>query len=68
MLYEIETGLKKGKIGDLQDRIAKAQKQVFVLVPNSAIKEKYANLVSEKVAVGTMRDLALSIQSVVRDR
>ena len=68
MLYEIETGLKKGKIGDLQDRIAKAQKQVFVLVPNPAIKEKYANLVSEKVAVGTMRDLALSIQSVVRDR
>jgi Cdc6-like AAA superfamily ATPase len=66
MLYEIETGLKKGKIGDLQDRIAKAQKRVFVLVPNSAIKERYAKLASERVVVGTMRDLALSIQPSVR--
>jgi len=66
MLYEIETGLKKGKISDLQDRIAKAQKRVFVLVPNSAIKERYAKLASERVVVGTMRDFALSIRPSVK--
>ena len=66
MLYEIETGLKKGKISDLEDRIAKAQKRVYVLVPNSAIRERYAKLSSERVVVGTMRELALSIQQSVR--
>jgi hypothetical protein len=63
--FEAETGLKKMNIADLKARIAAARKPVTIVVFNSAIKERYAKLVSERVIVSTMRDLALSIQPSV---
>jgi hypothetical protein len=66
--FEVETGLKKMTIADLKARIAAARKPVTVVVFNSAVKERYAKLVSERVVVGTMRDLALSIRPVVGGR
>jgi hypothetical protein len=66
--YEVETGLKKMTIADLKARIAAARKPVTIVVFNSAIKERYARLASERVVVGTMRDLALSIRPSVGGR
>jgi hypothetical protein len=56
--FEAETGLKKMTVADLKARIATARKPVTIVVFNSAIKERYAPLASEKVRVITMRDLA----------
>jgi len=64
--FEIETGLKKMTIADLNARIAAASKPVTIVVFNSAIKERYAKLTSERVVVGTMRDLSLSIRPSVK--
>ncbi len=55
--YEVETGLKKGKIADLKDRMAKAEKPTFIVVPNRAVAERYMGLSSDRVQVVTMRTL-----------
>ena len=41
-LYEIETGLKKGNVRGLKERRIKAEKPMFVVVPNSDVAERYA--------------------------
>lgn len=56
--FEVETGLKKMTIADLKARIAAARKPVTIVVFNSAIKERYEPLISEKVRVVTMGNLA----------
>lgn len=56
-LYEIETGLKKGNVRGLRERVLKAEKAVFVVVPNSAIAERYSGLGTSKAKVVTMANL-----------
>ena len=56
-LYEIETGLKKGNVRGLKERAGKAMKPMFVVVPNSAIAERYARLNAGTVQVVTMASL-----------
>ena len=55
--YEIETGLKKGNVRGLKERAGKAMKLMFVVVPNSAIAERYAGLNAGSVQVVTMASL-----------
>jgi hypothetical protein len=64
--YEIETGLKKGNVRGLKERAGKAMKPMSVVVPNSAIAERYASLNSGTVQVVTMaslRELSLKTSS-----
>ena len=55
--YEIETGLKKGNVSDLKERIGRAEKPVFVVVPNSAVAERYASLNAGRARVVTMANV-----------
>lgn len=55
--------MKKGKVGDLRERVCKAEKPVFIIVPNAAIAERYASLNVEKARVVTMADLKQALET-----
>ncbi len=61
--YEIETGLKKGKVDDLRERVSKTEKPTFIIVPNSTIAERYASLNASKVRVVTMANLTQALEA-----
>jgi hypothetical protein len=64
-LYEIETGLKKGNVRGLKERAGKAEKPMFVVVPNSDIAQRYEGLMKtgKNVGVVTMANLPKALES-----
>jgi hypothetical protein len=64
-LYEIETGLKKGNVRGLKERVVEAEKPMFVVVPNSDVVERYAALKAGNVRVVTMANLTQALDAIL---
>ncbi|MGA2198753.1 MAG: hypothetical protein ABSG45_02325 [Nitrososphaerales archaeon] len=64
-LYEVETGLKKGNVRGLREAVSKAEKPVFIVVPNSDVAQRYAGLMKaeKKVSVVTMANLPQALEA-----
>ncbi len=64
-LYEVETGLKKGNVRGLREAVSKAEKPVFIVLPNSDIAQRYAGLIrtDKVVRVVTMANLPKALEA-----
>jgi hypothetical protein len=64
-LYEVETGLKKGNVRGLREEVSKAEKPMFVVVPNSDVAQRYVGLMktAKNVRVVTMANLPNALEA-----
>ncbi|MEM4089009.1 MAG: hypothetical protein QW528_03600, partial [Candidatus Micrarchaeaceae archaeon] len=54
---EIETGLKHS-LADLKARLARYNKRIIIVVPNSEVAERYLSLKDGNIEVATLDELA----------